>query len=593
MAQGACDVRALIGANTPERLAWVLARLIAMFVWFAVATACSLLAHISTYVEGAGGWIEVTSTAFIGDAQAKRKPEAGANGQGQPPQANGRDKVEQEAPGAGKPVEPSGEPAGDEPPKTVAEAIGNLVKWMQSKPQAEPPRPQAEVGRAAEKGAAPGQLANKGRSAKKSTTTPEPAEPNAAKSIVALPLPGTYKPNELLVFGASATVLRELGLRGWRQTAGAGKGVVRLVSDTQDPIVARAQLQSEMQGASFGLNFVYHLADDGTPARAANAASGLGSCDPQRCYAAPLIKWKAGLAACAAGITIGIIDTAVDTTHPALAWKKLQVRRKSDVTEAHAHGTGVLSLLTGDPNSDTAGLVPDADYVIADAFYKNASGTLETDTDHLLWALSVLEQHGAQVVNMSLSGPRDPLIHRRLGELKLKGMVFVAAAGNGGPDAPSAYPAAYEEEVIAVTAVDRNQRVYDQANRGRYIDVAAPGVRIWTALPNGKSGVQSGTSFAAPFITAIVASIYKHALLPASSDTSGSDTSGPRIPEALTLAHLSTKKSVRDDTIGLGLVTAPSNCAPDGEHKTLPDLPIATLKRWETRVDFASSRGAN
>ena len=580
MAQGSCEDRAFVGAARPERLVWVLSRLMAMLLWFVVATALSLLAHIGMYVEGGGGWIEVTSGAFIGDVQAKKKADAGSNGGGQP-QSNGPDKVEQEAPGSGKSIETGS----DEPPKTVAEAIGNLVKWMQPKPQPVPPWSEVEVTRASEKGSSVGQLAQKGRGAKKSANTPES---NAAQSIAALPLPGTYKPNELLVFGASSSVLRELVLRGWRQTAGAGNGVVRLVSDTQDPVVARKQLQSEIQGANFGLNFIYHLADDGTPPRSANSASGLGSCDPQRCYAAPLIKWRAGLAACAAGITIGIIDTAVDTAHPALAWKKLQVRRKSDASEPHSHGTGVVSLLTGDPNSDTAGLLPDADYVIADAFYKNGSGKLETDTVHLLWALSVLDQHGAQVVNMSLSGPRDPLVHQRLSELTLKGMIFVAAAGNGGPDAPSAYPAAYEEEVIAVTAVDRNKRVYDQANRGRYIDVAAPGVRIWTALPNSKAGVQSGTSFAAPFITAIVASIYKHALLPASSDASR-----PRIPEAVTLAHLSTKNNIRDDAVGLGLVTAPSSCAAGGGHKAPPGLPTATLKRWETRVDFASTRAAN
>ena len=561
----------------------MLARLMAMFLWFVVATALSLLAHIGMYVEGGGGWIEVTSRAFIGDVQAKKKADAGSNGGGQS-QSNGPDKVEQEAPGSGKSIETGS----DEPPRTVAEAIGNLVKWMQPKPQPVPPWSEAEVTRASEKGSSVGQLANKGRGAKKSANTPEP---NAAQSIAALPLPGTYKPNELLVFGASSTVLRELGLRGWRQTAGAGNGVVRLVSDTQDPVVARKQLQSEIQGARFGLNFIYHPADDGTPSRSANAASGLGSCDARRCYAPSLIKWRAELAACAAGVKIGIIDTAVDTAHPALAWKKLQVRRMPDqdaaAVEPHSHGTGVVSLLTGDPNSETPGLVPDANYVIADAFYKNGSGKLETDTDHLLWALSVLDQHGAQVVNMSLSGPRDLLIHERLNELTLKGMVFVAAAGNGGPDAPSAYPAAYEEEVIAVTAVDRNQKAYEQANRGHYIDVAAPGVRIWTALPNSRAGVQSGTSFAAPFITAIVASIYKHALLPAISDGSK-----PRIPESVTLAHLSTEKIVRDDTIGLGLVTAPSDCAA-GRRKAPHELPIATLKRWETRVDFASSRSAN
>ncbi len=52
------------------------------------------------------------------------------------------------------------------------------------------------------------------------------------------------------------------------------------------------------------------------------------------------------------------------------------------------------------------------------------------------------------------------------------------------------------------------------ANRGDYIDVAAPGVRVWTALPNNKEGAQSGTSFAAPFVTAIVAAIYKQSPAP-------------------------------------------------------------------------------
>jgi subtilisin family serine protease len=70
-----------------------------------------------------------------------------------------------------------------------------------------------------------------------------------------------------------------------------------------------------------------------------------------------------------------------------------------------------------------------------------------------------------------------------------------------------AYPAAYPE-VIAVTAVDRNKRSYAEANHGTYIDMAAPGVRIWTALPNNQQGMLSGTSFAAPFVTAIAAATY-------------------------------------------------------------------------------------
>jgi len=56
---------------------------------------------------------------------------------------------------------------------------------------------------------------------------------------------------------------------------------------------------------------------------------------------------------------------------------------------------------------------------------------------------------------------------------------------------------------VAVTAV----RGYIHANHGEYIDIAAPGVNIWTALPNALEGYQSGTSFAAPHVTAILATV--------------------------------------------------------------------------------------
>jgi subtilisin family serine protease len=295
------------------------------------------------------------------------------------------------------------------------------------------------------------------------------------------------------------------------------------------------------------------------------------------------------LAACTVGVKIGIIDTAVDVAHPALAWKRLVVRRIANQEpasmEPHWHGTGVLSLLMGNPTSGVPGLVPDADYIIADAFFRNRTGKPETDTEHLLRALDVLERGGAQVVNMSFTGPRDDLVHQRLVALSLKGVVFVAAAGNGGPDAPPAYPAAYKDEVIAVTAVDRDQRLYDHANQGDYIDVAAPGVRIWTALPNSKQGLQSGTSFAAPFVTAIAAAIYKNALVPAMSDPGA-----PRGPKAVALAHLSAAKAVRDDKVGLGLVSAPSKCSASKEIPTAQLTPPVALSTWETRVHRASAQ---
>jgi subtilisin family serine protease len=397
-----------------------------------------------------------------------------------------------------------------------------------------------------------------------------------------LALPGTFRPNELLVQHPTKAVLDTLAAGGWERRSSVAQGVAIFVSATQDPVAVREELQRQFPGERLGLNFVYHLANDSMSGRSMGTRAGGSPCDPQRCYGRALIKWDAGLAACAAGVKIGIIDTAVDVAHSALEWKGLRVlhmpgRDAADL-QPHWHGTAVASLLAGHPASGTPGLVPDAKYVIADAFTKNKAGNPETNTEHLLWALERLEEGRAQVVNMSLSGPQDPLVHQRLIELSQKGVVFVAAAGNGGAGAPSAYPAAYKDEVIAVTAVDRDQRVFEQANHGDYIDVAAPGVRIWTALPNNKEGLSSGTSFAAPFVTAMVAAIYNNAVVPAMGDARMS-----RRPEAVALAHLSTAKAGRDDEVGLGLVSAPSNCAA-GNRRPVPTA------QWETQVHFVSAQ---
>jgi subtilisin family serine protease len=154
-------------------------------------------------------------------------------------------------------------------------------------------------------------------------------------------------------------------------------------------------------------------------------------------------------------------------------------------------------------------------------------------------------------------------------------VVFVAAAGNGGPAAPPGYPAAYRE-VIAVTAVDDRKRTYDYANRGRYIDVAAPGVRIWTALPDNKEGMLNGTSFAAPFVTAIAAATYNSTPLRAQLR----EGRLPLDPKGAMLAAFAIEKlgtGERSDQYGLGLVKAPSSCTP-------ADQPVAATAKQPSAV---------
>jgi len=83
-------------------------------------------------------------------------------------------------------------------------------------------------------------------------------------------------------------------------------------------------------------------------------------------------------------------------------------------------------------------------------------------------------------------------------------VLLVAAAGNGGPGAPAAFPAAYPG-VIAVTAVDAENRLFRRAQRGPHVELAAPGVDVWTAASVSGLRQKTGTSFAVPFVTAALA----------------------------------------------------------------------------------------
>src|SRR6185436_17405125 len=145
----------------------------------------------------------------------------------------------------------------------------------------------------------------------------------------------------------------------------------------------------------------------------------------------------------------------------------------------------------------------------------------------------------------------DPLVRARIVDMAARGVVFVAAAGNGGPGASAGYPAAYKE-VIAVTAVDRKGGSYDHANRGDYIDVAAPGVQIRTSLPPAREGVLSGTSFAAPFVTGVIAVGYKESGLHRTENAE----QAPQDPKGVMLARLFDRSELksRSPVYGHGLL---------------------------------------
>ncbi|MEZ5743174.1 MAG: S8 family serine peptidase [Sphingomonadaceae bacterium] len=194
-------------------------------------------------------------------------------------------------------------------------------------------------------------------------------------------------------------------------------------------------------------------------------------------------------------LTLGMIDTGV-VGHSALRGASVEIRDFSKGAKGvpTAHGTAVASILVSEGAANLR---------VANIFRGGTSAPF-TSADVIVDALDWMVASKVPVVNMSLAGPRNAILDALVDRAVARGTLIVAAAGNGGPTAPPAYPAALRQ-VVAVTAVDGNNRIYRYANHGRYITVAARGVGEPAA--NSKGGISrfSGTSFATPHVAAWMA----------------------------------------------------------------------------------------
>ena len=198
-------------------------------------------------------------------------------------------------------------------------------------------------------------------------------------------------------------------------------------------------------------------------------------------------------------LRIGMIDSGVDTSHPSLGKARIETRSfvPADGDLPSFHGTAIASIIAAN-DGDYRGLAPNAEVFAAAVFQKDRQRGEVASTVSLVRALDWLIASGVNVVNLSLAGPPNRLLETALKRAAERDVLVLAAAGNGGPVAGPMYPAAYES-VVAVTAVDAGGRVYRLANRGAYLDLAAPGVGLLHARAGGGYAASSGTSFAVPF----------------------------------------------------------------------------------------------
>lgn len=202
-----------------------------------------------------------------------------------------------------------------------------------------------------------------------------------------------------------------------------------------------------------------------------------------------------------ARILVAVIDSGIDVEHPEMKGTIEDVFNPAGGDGApHPHGTSVAGAIVA--QSRLTGVAPSARILAVRAF-DPAAGS-EGTTFSILKGLEWSVQKGARVINMSFAGPQDPIMARLLAAASKKGIVLVAAAGNAGPKSPPLFPAS-DPNVIAVTATDAEDRLFQGSNRGHHVAVAAPGVNLLLPTPGGSYGMNTGTSFAAAHISGIAA----------------------------------------------------------------------------------------
>ena len=225
--------------------------------------------------------------------------------------------------------------------------------------------------------------------------------------------------------------------------------------------------------------------------------------DPAQYELAKLRLPEAHALARGGGIRIAVIDSGVDDANAEIAGSvAASFNALPTPMTPHMHGTAIAGLIAA--HGKLLGAAPNAQILAVRAFDPNGAGaSAEGTTFAILKGLDWAAEQGARVINMSFAGPNDPAIHRALEAAYKKGIVLIAAAGNAGAKSPPLYPAA-DVNVIAVTATDADDKLFEASNRGNHIALAAPGAQLLVATPDGYV-MSSGTSFSAAEVSGIVA----------------------------------------------------------------------------------------
>jgi thermitase len=209
-----------------------------------------------------------------------------------------------------------------------------------------------------------------------------------------------------------------------------------------------------------------------------------------------------------ASVVIAVLDTGIDSEHEDLAGKVIAEVNFTDsltTNDIYGHGTHVAGIIAAAANNG-AGIAGIAyNCRLMNVKVADDCGSFESPVaaKGIRWAV----EHGAKVINISLfSTESSRELEEAINYAWSKGVVVVAAAGNF-IGIKAAYPA-YYSDCLAVAATDSNDCVASWSSWGDWVDVAAPGVDIYSTLPGNRYGSKSGTSMAAAHVSGLAGLLF-------------------------------------------------------------------------------------
>ena len=207
-----------------------------------------------------------------------------------------------------------------------------------------------------------------------------------------------------------------------------------------------------------------------------------------------------------ASVTVAVIDSGVQATHPDLAGRVLAgydfANNDANPADDNGHGTAVAGVAAAQGNDGIgiAGAAWNVAILPVKTMNSSGSGSYSAIANGITYSAD----RGAKIINLSLGGTgTSSTLANAVSYAWNKGSLLVAAAGNNGTST-TVYPAAYPN-VIAVSATTSADTLASFSSYGSFVDLSAPGQDITTSWINGGYVTISGTSFASPLTAGVAA----------------------------------------------------------------------------------------